>query len=62
MNELYDEMETPEGERNISRIAKAKEFTKDNQIKDEKRVVLRDLDRMLIDRIMGRGKGYLISW
>ena len=37
----------------MSRIAKAKDFTKNNQIKDEKRIVLRDLDR-----IMGRWKGY----
>ena len=51
MNELYEELETPEGERKISRIAKAKNFTKNNQIKDEQRVVLRD-------RIMGRWKGY----
>ena len=49
MNELYEELETPEGERKISRIAMAKDFTKNNQIKDEQRVVLRDLDR-----IMGR--------
>ena len=41
------------GDRNISRIAKAKDFTKNNHIKDEQRVVLRDLDR-----IMGRWKGY----
>ena len=53
MNELYLELETPEGERKISRIVKAKDFTKNNQIKDEKRIVLRDLDR-----IMGRWKGY----
>ena len=53
MNELYEELETPGGERNISRIAKAKDFTKNNQIKDEQRVVVRDLDR-----IMGRWKGY----
>ena len=53
MNELYEELETPEGERNISRIAKAKVFTKNNTIKDEQRVVLMDLDR-----IMGRWKGY----
>ena len=53
MNKLYEEMETPQGERKISRIAKAKDFTKNNQIKDEQRVVLRDLDR-----IMGRWKGY----
>ena len=54
MNELYEELETPEGERKIHRIAKAKDFTKNNQIKDEQRVVLRDLDR-----IMGRWKGYV---
>ena len=53
MNELYEELETPEGERKISRIAKAMDFTKYNQIKDEQRVLLRDLDR-----IMGRWKGY----
>ena len=53
MNELYEELETPEGERKISRIAKAKDFIKNNPIKDEQRVVLRDLDR-----IMGRWKGY----
>ena len=39
MNELYEKMETPEGERKIYRIAKAKDFTKNNQIKDEQRVV-----------------------
>ena len=49
MNELYEELETPEDERNIYRIAKAKAFAKNDQIKDEQRVVLRDLDR-----IMGR--------
>ena len=58
MMELYEELETPQGERKISRIAKAgdkitKGFTKKNKIKDEQRVVLRDLDR-----IMGRWKGY----
>ena len=53
MNELYDELETPEGERKIPRIAKAKDFTRNNQIKDEQCVVLTDLDR-----IMGRWKGY----
>ena len=53
MNELYEELETPDGERTLSRIAKAKHFTKNKQIKDEQRVVLRDLDR-----IMGRWKGY----
>ena len=53
MNELYEELETPESERNIYRIAKAKDFTKNNQIMDEQRVVLRDMYR-----IMGRWKGY----
>ena len=53
MDELYEELETPEGERKIYRIAKAKDFTKNNQIKDEQRLVLRDLDR-----IVGRWKGY----
>ena len=53
MNELYEELETPEDERNISRIAKAKDFTKNNQIQDEQRVVLRDLNW-----IMGRWKRY----
>ena len=53
MNELYEELETPEGERKIYRIAKAKDFTNNNQIKDEQRIVLRDLDR-----IVGRWKGY----
>ena len=33
MNELYEELGTPECERQISRIAKAKYFTKNNQIK-----------------------------
>ena len=51
MNELYEELETPEGERKLSRIAKANDFTKKKQIKDEQRVVLGDLDR-----IMGRLK------
>ena len=53
MNELYEELETPAGKRKISRIAKAKDFTKNNQTKDEQRLVLRDLDR-----IMERWKGY----
>ena len=53
MNKLYEELETPEGEGNKSRIAKSRDFTKNNQIKDEQRVVLNDLDR-----IMGRWKGY----
>ena len=45
MSELYEELETPEGERKISLIAKANDFAKNNQIKDEQRIVLRDLDR-----------------
>ena len=45
MKELYEKLETPEDGRKISRIAKAKDFTKNNQIKDEQRVVLIDLDR-----------------
>ena len=54
MNELYKELETPEGERNIFRIAKARnKATKDlshmKQIKNEHGVVLRDLD-MIIGR------------
>ena len=53
MNELYEELETQECERKISRIAKAKDFTKNNQIKEEHRVLLRDLDR-----ILGIRKGY----
>ena len=53
MNELYEELATPEGERTISRIAKAKDFNKNNQIKDEQRVVLKNLDG-----VMGRWKGY----
>ena len=47
MNELYEELETPECERKISRIAKAKDFTKNNQIKEEHRVLLRVLDKDL---------------
>ena len=47
MNELYEELETPEYERNIYRIAKAKDFTKNNQIKEEHSVLLRDLDKIL---------------
>ena len=53
MNELYEELETADGERKIYRIAKAEDFTRNNQIKDEQCAVLRDLDR-----IMGRWKGY----
>ena len=53
MNELYEKLETPECERKISRIAKATDFTKNNQIQEEHRVLLRDLDK-----ILGRWKGY----
>ena len=58
MNELHEELETPESEKNISRIAKArdkttKEFTKNNQIQDQHRVGLRDIDRNI-----GRWKRY----
>ena len=38
---MYEELETPECERKISRIAKAKDFTKNNQIKEEHSVLLR---------------------
>ena len=54
MNELYEELETPDGERKIYQMAKANDFTKNNQMKDEQRVGLRDLDR-----IMGRLMGYV---
>ena len=58
MNELYEELETPEGERKIFRIANAREkASKDvyimKQIKNEHGVNLRDLDM-----IIGRWKGY----
>ena len=58
MNELYEELETPEGEKTIFRIAKARDKTSKNfsnmkQIKDEHGVVLKDLDM-----IIGRLKGY----
>ena len=58
MNELYEELETPEDERNIFRIAKARDkATKDlshmKQIKNEHGVVIRELDM-----IIGRWKGY----
>ena len=53
MNELYEELETPECERKIYRIAKAKDFTKNNQIKEEHSVLLRGLGK-----ILGRWKGY----
>ena len=58
MNELCEELETPEGERNIFRIAKArdkasKDLSHMKQIKNEHGVILRDLDM-----IIGRWKGY----
>ena len=58
MNELHEELETPEGERKIFRIAKAREkaskdFSHMKQIKNEQGVILRDLDM-----IIGRRKGY----
>ena len=40
MNEL---LETPDGERKISQMAKANDFTKNNQIKDEQREEGRDI-------------------
>ena len=48
MNELYEELETPECEINISRIAKAKDFTKNNQKKNI----------AYLDKILGTWKGY----
>ena len=48
MNELHEQLETSEGEEKIYRIAKANDFAKNNQMKNEQRV----------GRIMGRGKGY----
>ena len=58
INELYEELETQEGERKIFRIAKArdkasKDFSHMKQIKNEHGVILRDLDM-----IIGRWKGY----
>ena len=58
MNELYDELETPEGERKIFTIAKArykatKHFNHIKHIKKEHGVVLRDLYI-----IIGRWKGH----
>ena len=58
INELYEELETPDGEIKIFRIAKArhkatKDFSHMKQIKNEHVVVLRDLDM-----IIGRWKGY----
>ena len=57
MNELYEELETTEGEINIFRIAKArgkatKDFSLMKQIKNEHGVALRDLNM-----IIGRWKG-----
>ena len=52
MNVLYEELETPDSERKISQMTKANDFSKNNQIKDEQRLDLRDLDR-----IKGRWKG-----
>ena len=48
MNELYEELETPEGERRIFRIAKVrdkatKDFSRMKHIKNDHGVVLRDL-------------------
>ena len=57
-NELYEDLETPEGESKIFRMAKArykatKDFSHMKQIKNEHGIVLRDLDM-----IIGRWKGY----
>ena len=51
MNEIYEELETPEGEKKIYRIAKArnkatKDFTHIKQIKDENGVVLSNQDKI----------------
>ena len=59
MNELYEELETPEGERKIFRIAKArdkatKDFSHMKHIKNENVVVLKDLDM-----IIGSWQGYV---
>ena len=58
MDEVYKELETPEGERNIYRIAKArdksaKDFTQIRQSKDEEGVYLWEHDK-----IIERWKGY----
>ena len=59
MDEVYNESETPEGERNIYRIAtkarnkSAKDFAQIRQIKDEQGVVLWEHDK-----IIERWKGY----
>ena len=39
MNDLYDELETPEGGRKISRITKANAFRQEQSDRDEQRVV-----------------------
>ena len=51
LNEIYEELETPEGEKKIYRIAKArnkatKDFTHIKQIKDENGVVLSNQDKI----------------
>ena len=51
LDELYDELETQEGQRKIFRMAKArdkatKDFTQIKQVKDEHGVVLRDQDKI----------------
>ena len=58
MDEVYNELETPEVERKFYRIAKArdksaKDFTQIRQIKDEQGVVLWEHDQ-----IIERWKGY----
>ena len=58
MDEVYKEVETPEGERKLYRIAKArdkfaKDFTQIRQIKDEQGVVICEHDT-----IIKRWKGY----
>ena len=52
MDEVYKELETPEGERKIYRISKAldksaKDFTQIRQIKDEQGVVLWEHDQII---------------
>ena len=52
MDEVYKELETPEGERKIYRIAKArdksaKDFTQIRQIEDEQGVVLWEHDTII---------------
>ena len=52
MDDVYKELETPEGARKIYRIAKArdksaKDFTQIRQIKDEQGVVLWELDNII---------------